>query len=221
MSRRPRLRGSLLVVALLLLINTPLAQSSYSSWRLDRSGVEVEANLTEHTVLPPEDSPGYIVVFELPEGLVDPDVENRFGAEVDRTTYERTVAAGSITVRVLPDRPLVQRVEGEVTHRTGLIVTLVADLLLVLLLFVLWRFRGRLRPRLEAVALEDVQPSEPGVALDKLEGGDHLLRGELVRREEDDLELALADRRVLLRLEGHLCPVAVGEHAQVRARLIG
>ena len=217
MSRRTSLKGTLLVVLLVVMVNLPLVQVSYTSWRIERSGVDVTATVTGTALLPPRDDPSYVLAFELPEE-VDADT-TRWTAEVDRATYDRAVADRTVTVRVLPDRPAAHTVEGEVTSRTGLVVTLVADLLLLLLLLVLRRFRGRLRPRLEAVALADLEPCAPGVALEKLAGGDYLIRGEVAAYEDGEVEIALGDRMVRVLLDGHRNRVAAGETGQVRGRL--
>ena len=88
-------------------------------------------------------------------------------------------------MRVLPGQPEAHRVDGQVTHRAGLFVTGAADLALLVVLLLAWRFRGRLRPQLRAVAVGDVEGCAPGVALEKMEGDLYLIRGEVTAIEED------------------------------------
>ena len=223
MSRRTSIKGSLLVVLLVVMVNLPMVQVGYTSWRIERSGTDVTAEVTGTALLPPRDDPSYVLSFELPDemaGNTDSEAPDPT-AEVDRATYDRAVADGTVTVRFLPDRPAAYAVEGEVTSRTGLVVTLVADLVLLLLLLFLRRFRGRLRPRLEAVALEDLEPCDPGVALEKLAGGDYLIRGEVTALSDGEVEIALGDRMVRVLLDEHSNAVASGQTGQVRGRLIG
>lgn len=220
-SRRASLKGALLAALLVVMVNLPLAQVSYTSWRIERSGTDVTAKVTGTALLPPRDDPSYVLAFELPDEVTEDPAGKRWTAEVDRATYDRAVADGEVTVRVLLDRPAAHTVEGQVTGRTGLIVTLIADLILLLLILFLRRFRGRLRPRLEAVALTDLEPCEPGVALEKLEGGDYLIRGEVTALEDGQVEIALGDRMVRVLLDGHRSTVAHGQPGQVRGRLIG
>lgn len=220
MSRRTGLKGSLLVALLLVMVNLPLVQVSYTSWRVERSGIDVTAEVTGTALLPPRDDPSYVLAYELPDEVTEDPEVTRWTAEVDRATYDRAVADGTVSVRVLPDRPAAHTVEGEVTSRAGLVITLIADLLLLLLLLLLRRFRGRLRPRLEAVAVTDLEPCEPGAALEKLAGGNHLIRGEVTALKDGAVEIALGDRMVRVLLDGHRNQVEPGQHGQVRGRLI-
>ncbi len=183
------------------------------------SGRDVTARLTDHAVRPPADQPDYFVAF-----VFDDDVDPRrrtWTAEVDRATYDAAVASGEIGVRVLPGQPEAQRVDSQVTHRAGLFLTGAADLALLVVLLLAWRFRGRLRPQLVAVAVDDVEGCPPGVALEKVEGDLYLIRGEVTAVEEDEIVLDLGERSVRVLLDGHLNAAADRQPAQVRGRLIG
>jgi hypothetical protein len=207
------------VVLVVVLINLPLASGAWTRWRVDRAGTDVTATVTGHAVGPSEDQPEYFVAFVFDEE-VDPG-RTTWTAEVDRATYDAAVASDEIAVRVLPGRPAAHRAEGEVTHRAGLFVTAAADLVLLTALLVAWRFRGRLRPQLRAVAVADVVAGAPGVALEKVEGDLYLIRGEVVVIDDDELVLDLGDRSVRVLLDGHHNPVGHQQQAQVHGRLVG
>lgn len=219
MRRRTTVKGALLLVLIVVMINLPLVQSRYTSWRVEHSGVDVTATVTGSGVLPPKDEPHYVLAFTLPEDI-DPD-QTRWSVEVDRATYERAVDSKEVDVRVLPDRPVAHTVEGQVKHSLGLVITLLADLVLLGLVLLLWRFRGHLRAPLQAVAVGDVEACEPGSALDRVEGDLYLIRGQVSEIGDDELVLDLGDRSVHVRLDGHHNPVAHQQPAQVSGRLIG
>ncbi|WP_372728749.1 hypothetical protein [Nocardioides sp.] len=221
MSRRPSGKALLLVALLVLMINLPLVHSTWLDWRVDRAGVEVEAEVTGVGVLPPESDPHYVVAFRFP-AEVDPD-RTIWNTEVDRATYDEAVAEDVVQVRVLPGRPAAYEVEGQVpAGRVGLVVTVLADLALLAVGVLFWRFRGRLRAPLRAVAVEDVERCRPGVALDRLDGdGLYLIRGEVVEILDDEIVLDLGDRAVHVELAGHRNPVGHQQPAQVRGHLVG
>jgi hypothetical protein len=218
---RVRLKALLLVVLLVVVINLPLVHSRVTSWRVERSGAHVTATVTANRVLGPKDDPEYFVEFVYPgDDPEDPDTP-RWTAEVDRSTYERAVADRAIGVKVLPDRPAAYTADGQVTHRLGLVITLVADAALLLMLLLFRRFGGRLRPRLEAVAMGDVERCKPGSALEKTDDGLYLISGEVSGIKDDEIILDLGDRQVRVLLDGHANPVGYQQPARVRARLVG
>ena len=131
------------------------------------------------------------------------------------------MADDTVPVRVLADRPAAYTVAGEVRSRVGLYITLFADLVLLLLVLLFRRFGVGTRPSLRAVAVGDVERCEPGSALDRLESGEYLIRGEVVEVGDDELVLDLGDRRVHVALDGHANPIDPQQPAQLRARLVG
>jgi hypothetical protein len=131
------------------------------------------------------------------------------------------VAEDRLGVRVLPGRPAAFRADGQVTHRFGLVLTGLADLVLLGLVLLARRFRGRLRPPLRAVAIGDVESCSPGVTLERVEGDLYLIRGEVSAVEDDEIVLDLGERFVRVLLDGHHKPVGHQESAQVQGRLIG
>lgn len=219
MKRRPSLKAVLLVGLLAVLINLPLVHSRYTSWRVEHAGTDVTGKVAGTAVLPPKDDPSYVVSFRFPKEI-DPGQEY-WTAEVDRSTYEQASEQKTIAVRVLPERPSAFTAEGQVTHRSGLFFTLFADVALLAMLLLLWRFRGTLRGQLHAVAVGDVERCAPGALLEKAEGGLYLIRGEVSEIGEDELVLDLVDRSVRVTLDGHHNPVGHQQPAQVRGRLIG
>ncbi len=100
------------------------------------------------------------------------------------------------------------------------VVTLLADAVLVVIAVLLWRFGGRLRPRLRAIALDDVERCAPGSALEQVDGDTYLIRGEVTAIEDGQVVLEVGDRSVLVYLDGHRNPVGYQQPAQVRARLL-
>lgn len=219
MKRRPRVKAVLLVGLLVVMVNLPLVHSTYTDWRVEHAGTDVTGRVTGTGVLPPEEDPDYVVSFQLPE-QIDPEQQN-WTAEVDRSTYEQASEERTIAVRVLPDRPSAFTTEGQVTHRSGLYFTLFADLALLAVVALLWRYRGTLRAPLHAVAVGDVERCAPGALLEKTDGGVYLIRGEVSEIGEDELVLDLVDRSVRVTLDGHHNPVGHQQPAQVRGRLIG
>lgn len=220
MKRRTRVKSGILVALLFVMINLPVVHSSYLAWRIQHSGTDVSALVTQHRVLPPSDDPEYFLEFVLPPDL-DPDQRKQF-AEVDRETYERGLAEERLRVRVLADEPSAYAVDGQVTSRTlGIVITLLADLALLLMLLLLWRFGDRLRPQLRGVAVGDVERCPPGFALERIEGERYLVRGEVSVIEGDEMVLDLGGRSVRIDLDGHHNPVGHQQPAQVEVRLVG
>ena len=106
--------------------------------------------------------------------------------------------------------------------RFGLVTTILADAVLLLMLLILWRFGHRFRrPPLRMVAVEGVERCPPGSLLDRIEGTLFLIRGEVTARSDDEITLDLGDRQVVVLLDGHANPVGYQQPAQVRARMIG
>jgi hypothetical protein len=212
---RSRRRSALLVLLLVVVVNLPLAHSTWQRAQVRRSGVHVTATVTEHRLVGSE----HWLSFRLP-ARIDAERETR-QAEVDGSVYDDAVATGKIGVRVLEDDPSAYEVDGAVQSHTTLVVTLVLDLLLVLLALVLWRFGGPRRAELRAVALEDVRPGEREVLLERIGGEDYLVRGEVVDDGDGRVVLDLGNRTIVVLLDGHANPVGHRQAAQVRARMIG
>ena len=205
-----------LVALLAFLVNLPLLHSTWVDRRVESSGTDVTAAVVHDRVVPGEE---YWVSFTFPEE-VDPD-QRTWDAQVDEEAYDDAVASGEIRVRVLTDDPSAYRAEGAVTSRVPLVVTLVADLLLLVVVLLLVRYGGRTRARasLQAVALGDVERCAPGPLLERIGGEDYLVRGEVQDIADGELVLDLGNRTVRVLLDGHANPVGYQQPAQVRARL--
>ncbi len=219
MKRRPRPKAVLLVLLLVTMINLPIVHSTWTRWKVERSGTDVTAPVVGHDVLGSADDPEYYVSFRLSREI-DPD-QHAWPVQLDKASYDEAVASRTLDVRVLPDQPSAYTVDGQVTGRLGLVITLLADLALLVMVALAWRFRGSLRPQLRAVATGDVERCKPGSALDKLEGDLYLIRGEVSAIEADEIVLDLGDRSVVVALDGHHNPIGYQQPAQVRGRLIG
>jgi hypothetical protein len=210
-------RRLLLVAIALAVVNLPWALHEVQLHRAATEGVQVSAR-----VLTVGDSGGgsALVTFRLPKSI-DPARETRT-AKVDRASADAAVVRHTIDVRVLEGHPAVFHVEGQVRTWASTIITVVADLMILLLVALSWRLGGRLRrPTLVAVALGDVENGEEGSLLDKRQDGTYLINGEIKELDSGVLLLTLRDRDVKVHLQGHSNPVALGQQAQVRAHLVG
>ena len=218
---RSRGGGILLLVLLALVINLPVAHGAWTNRQLDRDGVDVSATVVDHGTLPPKDDPKHFVDFRFPESI---DPEGRaWSVGVSRAAYDDAVATGRIEVRVLPDSPATFRVEGEKTSGLVLGLTLFADVVLLAMVVLTWRFAGllgRRRPDLRMVATDDVQRCRPGSDLAQV-GDLWVAKGEVVERSDDTVVLDLGDRRVVVELAGFANPVGYQQPAQAVGRMIG
>jgi hypothetical protein len=219
MSRRPSPKAVLLVALLVVLINLPWAHSTYQRWQLERSGTDITVPLVGAQQVGSGDDARYYVSFGYPRRIVASG--GTWIAEVDRPAYDAARADHRLTVRVLRGHAGIFSIDGQVRHHGGLVITLVLDALLVALVWLFWRFRSRLRPRLRAVAVEDLAPGEPGSLLDRVEGQLYVIRGRVAESGDGEVLLDLGDRLVTVELDGHANPVAHREPAEVRALLIG
>lgn len=206
---RRRWTPTLLVVVVALMINLPLVHGLYLDARLSSGGAERVAAVEAHR----EAGGGHFLQYAV-DG-------SSYTANVDAEVYEQAVRTGEVGVRVLPGDTSVHRVDGEVRSRLGLVITLAADAALALMLYLLWRFRGRLRPQLQLVAMQDVERCPPGSVLDRIEGDWYVVCGEVLEIGDDELVLDLGDRRVQVLLDGHANPVGHQQPAKVTGRMIG
>jgi hypothetical protein len=210
-----RLSQVLLVVLFALMINLPLAHSTYTAWRIEHHGDQVSALVTDHR----ERGSERLVQFRFPS-TVDPD-QTTWTAEVDQETYDDAVATGRLSVRVLADNPAAWHAEGEQTGHVALGITLIADLALIAAVLLLVRHRGRLRPELRMVAVEDVVRCPPGAALDRIDGVVYVVCGDVAEIGDDEIVLEVGERRVRVYLDGHANPVGYQQPAKVIGHMVG
>ena len=120
------------------------------------------------------------VTFEVAET----DDQPGFGGtvRVDEATYDDAVATQQVQVRVLPGSSTVWQVVGETRSNVGLVITVVADVFLLVLVLLLLRFGSRLRQEMVLVATEDLERCPPGSVLDQVDG----LRFVVLRGGRDD-----------------------------------
>ncbi len=211
-------RGWLLIVMVAMLVNLPIVHGTWTQWRVASSGTDVTARVTDTVALPPAHNPEYVVAFAFPQ-QVDA-LQRRWTARVDRAAYERAVDQRTIRVRVLEGRPEAYRAEGQVTSHLGLVITLLADLGLLLMVLFAARHRGRFRPPLRLVATGDVERCPPAASLERVEEDLYLVRGEVTEIHDDHIVLDLGDHNVAVLLDGHTNPVRHQQPAQVRGRMI-
>lgn len=218
---RSRGGGIALLVLLALLINLPIAHGAWTDSRLDRNGIDVTATVVDHGTLSPEDDPKYFLDFRYP-AEIDP-AEGQWSVGVSKTAYDDAVATERVEVRVLPDSPATFRVEGQQTSGLVLGLTIFADVVIVGMILLTWRFGGSLgrrRPDLRMVATDDVRLCKPGSELERV-GDLWLAKGEVLERTDDTVVLDLGDRRVVVELAGYANPVGYQQPAQAVGRMIG
>jgi hypothetical protein len=204
-----RLKNVLLVGLVVVMVNLPFLHSRWQDHRLDQDGRDVAATLTDHE----RKGDGFVVAFEVAERGGQPG----FGgtADVGRAAYDDAVASERVRVRVLPGSATVWRVEGQTSSSLGLVITLAADLLLLVLVLLLVRFGSRLRQEMVLVATQDLERCAPGSVLDQVDGLRFVVCGEVDTIEDDAVVLDLGDRRVRVVLDGHHNPA--GQRQPVRA----
>lgn len=209
-----RTRYILVLVLAAALVNLPLLHSTFTDQRVQRSGVDVPTTVVGHRTVGGQ----HLVSFTFPESI-DPD-QRTWQADLESSAYDRAVATGQLEVRVLKDDPSAYAADGQVHSNALLVMTLIADALLLVTALLLWRVGGRRRPQLRAIAVTDVERCPPGSALDRIEGQTYLIRGEVSSVEPGQLVLELGDRSVLVYLDGHHSSVGHQQPAEVRARLV-
>jgi hypothetical protein len=212
---RGRRRAALLLLVFAIIVNLPLANRTWNDVRLDRSGTDVTVTVTGHHTT----GSALWISFAFPKEI-DPDRQTR-EARVEQRAYDDAVVTGRIGTRVLPGDPSTYRVDGAAGESGLVVATVAADVVVVLVFLLLWRFRGRRRATLRAVALEDVEPGTPEVLLERERAEDYLIRGEVLEAAADRVVLDLGNRTVEVLLDGHVNPVGPRQAAQVRARMIG
>lgn len=222
-SRRTRL---LLLLLLVVVVNLGPLGSLWTQQRLDRDGV------SERVVASTQGMPEGQVVVALPPEVTEavaPDggdgTEDEPGLLVrtvtlDPAAYDDALATGEVEVTWLEDDPGTYRVEGE-EGGTGLATLLVVNAGVLLLVAVVLLLRGRTRPELRMVATADVRRVPPGPLLERVEGNDYVVRGDVESLSEDELVLAVADRRVRVLLDGHANPASYQHSVEVRGTMIG
>lgn len=214
-----RKRRILLVVLMVAFINLPLVHSTWTRAKVERSGTVVTAAVADHRVTDHDGEDRYWLAFTFPEG-VDPDQEV-WPAEVEKDVYDDAVATERVEVKVLEDQPSAYEAEGQVRHSSGLVVTLLADLILLAVVVLFWRFGRRSRPLpLRIAAIGDVERCPPGGVLEQIEGTLYLVRGEVAEMDDGEIVLDLGDQDVVVVLDGHANPVGHQQPAQVRGRLL-
>lgn len=200
------------------LVNFPLAHSTWQQWQLDRDGVEVTAQVTDAAQQSDGADPTYRIVFILPDEVDEGG--SSWTAVVDEETRQQAQATGAVEVRVLPDDPSVHEVVGEVPSRVLVVATVVADLLLLGMVLLARRARGRMRPQLELRATEDVQRTAPGVLLERIVDQEYVVAGDVEEIEDDAILLDLGNRKVKVHLDGHHNPVGYQQTARVTGIMV-
>ena len=204
-----RLKNVLLVGLVVVMINLPFVHSTWQQHRIDRDGVDVAATVTDYDA----DGDQRLVTFE----VADTDDQPGFSGTVpvDEATYDDAVTSQQVQVRVLPGSSTVWRVEGQTHSNVGLVITVFADVFLLILVLLLLRFGSRLRQEMVLVATQDLERCPPGSVLDQVDGLRFVVCGEVETIEDDAVVLDLGDRRVRVVLDGHHNPA--GYQQPVRA----
>jgi hypothetical protein len=198
-------------------INLPMAHSGWYEWRLDRDGVDTEATIVETRRVPPEgDNATHVVEFRFDREL-DPSQELWF-ATVDEDTWDRARADGRIGVRMLPDRPATQEVDGQDTSSLPWVITVLGDAMLLGIALLYWRAGPPAVAQLRLVATADVERCRPQSSLELLDDGSYVVCGDVTGIEDDAIVLDLGDQTVRVELDGHANPVGYQQPARVTGR---
>ena len=217
MSRRTN--RILLVAVLIAFINLPVLHSTWTRWQVQRNGTDTVADVADTRVLGDEADPSYWVVFRFSEDI-DPQ-QLAWSAQVEREVFQEADAEGAIDVRVLESRPAAHIVEGQIRNPLGWIITFVADAIILAILLLAWRSRGRMRPvPIRIAAIGDVERCPPGAILEQIEGDLYLVRGEVTGIDGDEIVVDAGERDVLVILDGHQNPVGYQQPAEVRGRIV-
>lgn len=217
MSRRTN--RILMVVVLVAFINLPVLHSTWTRWQVQRNGTDTVAQVVDTRVLGDEADPNYWLVFRFSEDI-DPQ-QLPWSAQVEREVFQEADAEGSVDVRVLESRPAAHIVEGQIRNPLGWIITLVADAIILAVLLLAWRHRGRARPvPIRIAAIGDVERCPPGAVLEQIEGDLYLVRGEVTGIDGDEIVVDAGERDVLVVLDGHANAVGYQQPAEVRGRII-
>lgn len=214
-------RGSAIVLLLMTaVINLPILHSTWTQWRIDRNGIEMVATVTGDFVISPDADPRYFVEFQYdPE--FDPE-QILWSAPVDEATYEEVTESEELTVLALADDPGAYKVQGELSSRAGLFLSLLANLVLLSLWVLVWRTRsvGDGHADLHLVAVEDIKRCKPGSSIERVGSDTYLVCGEICAITDDSVVLALGDRKVHVLMGTHANPVGYQQPAQVTGRAV-
>jgi hypothetical protein len=206
-----------LVAFAAVVINLPLAHSTYYSWRLDRDGVRTEATVVDTQRVPPEgDDATYTVEFRF-DRAIDPEQREWF-ATVDEDTYDEASADRLISVRVLPDRPATYEADGQRQSSLPWVITILGDLTLLGVALLYWRNRPATDLDLRLVATADVERCKPKPRLERLEDGSYVVCGDVIAIEDDAIVLEVGEHTVHVDLDGHANPVGYQQPARVTGR---
>ncbi len=218
MNRFAASRGAavLITLVLMVLISFPVVWSGWNGWRLDKVGVATAAAVTDTQGVPEAKPERWFVRYTLPT-----EAEVRGGtyiAQVDQATYDEATASKQISATYLKGKPGVNRVEGQVTNRLGLWLTLVADLALVGLLALAVKFRPARQKQVVLLATADVARTRPGFSVTE-DGAEVVLHGEIVAMADGEITvLAGPDLRVRVVLGEYRNAVGYQQPVEVRGR---
>ncbi|QIX25185.1 hypothetical protein ncot_00230 [Nocardioides sp. JQ2195] len=201
------------VVVLLFLVNLPMGHFWWTNHRLDADGEVATATVRHAKAL----GTRHYVDFQLP-AEVDPD-RTTYSAEVTEAAYDRATRTDTIEVTYLPGKPATNRAVGyRPPGRVGLLLTLLADLAILGMLFLM--FWARRHDVLEIVATKDVERCKPDDTIEDLPDGQVLVRGDVQEIEDDHLLMLSGGRKVRVVLAGFDNPVGHQQPAQAQGRRV-
>jgi hypothetical protein len=208
---RLRNKGALVVLLLIVVVNLPFVHGAWIGRDVERNGADVTATVTASR----SSGDGGLVDFRF-DTTIDPD-QDTWTAALEEDAFATATASGTLQVRVVPGSPHRYRVVGEQGAGVLVVLTVVADVfLLVALLLVLRRRPGGL---MVLVAVEDVTRARPGGRLDRLSPTTYFVAGEVTLVEADAVVLDVGTQQVRVELGGFDNPVGYEQPAQVRCRL--
>lgn len=217
-TRRPALIIALAFVA--ALINLPLAHHVWTGYRLDTVGVSTTADVVRSEAVPADaEEQQYFVTFRMPR---DADPERReFVSEVDRASYDRARLSRVIDVEYLQGSPNANRVDGSVTRRIGVWMTLMGDAALLIILGLMLAVGGTRDAFLTLLANADPVRCKPGGALELIGVDEYVARGDVVRMPEGEVVLDVGGgREVRVVLGEFRNPAGYQQPVEVRGRVL-
>ena len=130
---------------LVVVINLPLVQSTLTRRNVEQNGTDGDRRPSSTTT---SSATRATRRTGSPTGCrrTSTRTRSRGRARWSAAAYDEAVASGQVTVRVIEGSPETARVEGQYVSRAGLYITLAADLLILALVLLLWRFGRYGRP---------------------------------------------------------------------------
>ncbi len=197
-----------------VLVNLPLAHSTWTNHRLDVDGLQTNATVTDVRAIEKSGTTRYYVTWHFED-----EREPEYSTEVTRAGYQQAQSTDELTVEYLPGNRSANRPAAHTgSSAVAWIITGVADAMIaVMVILMLWVRRHQ---RFEIMATADVVRCKPPEVVEELGGDMVLVRGEVVEIEEGHLVLTCLGRRIDVDLGDYANPIGHQQYAEVRGRRV-